>query len=58
MTDELEKALDGVWMAIDCYREDCISSDEWEDLRTQIGEQFNLIESTLVQLHIEKQNDH
>ena len=57
MPEELEKALDGVWMAIDCYREECIYSDDWTDLRKRIGEQFNLIEKTLVELHMEKQKE-
>jgi hypothetical protein len=54
MTDELEKALDDVWLALDCYRENCIYSDEFESLRTKIGKQFNLIETTLVELYKEK----
>jgi hypothetical protein len=54
MTDELEKALDDVWLALDCYREDCIYSDEFESLRIKIGKQFNLIETTLVELYKEK----
>lgn len=57
MTDELEKALDDVWLALDCYRENCIYSDEFESLRTKIGKQFNLIETTLVELYKEKASE-
>jgi len=49
MTIELEKALDGVWLALDCYREQ-ISGDEFEKERIELGAQFNLIESTLSDL--------
>jgi hypothetical protein len=57
MTPELEKALDDVWLALDCYREDCIYSDEFESLRIKIGKQFNLIETTLVELYKEKASE-
>jgi hypothetical protein len=50
MTVELEKALDAVWLAMDYYREEGISGDEFEKERVELGAQFNLIESTLSDL--------
>jgi hypothetical protein len=50
MTVELEKALDAVWLAMDYYREEGISGDEFEKERVELGAQFNLIESTLADL--------
>ena len=50
MTVELEKALDAIWHAMDYYREEGISGDEFEAERINLGAQFNLIESTLADL--------
>ena len=50
MTVELEKALDAVWLAMDYYREEGISGNDFEDERIELGAQFNLIESTLADL--------
>jgi len=54
MTTEIEEALTAVWDAMDGYRENCISGDEYA--KNRLGEQFNLIEVTLTELW-KKQNN-
>ena len=53
MTTEIEEALTAVWEAMDGYRENCISGDEYA--KDRLGAQFNLIEVTLTELW-KKQN--
>ena len=55
MTTEIEEALNAVWDAMDGYRENCISGDEYAKERVELSAQFHLIESTLAELW-KKQN--
>ncbi len=57
MTAELEKALNVIGDALECYAEDCIGSDEYEDEQKSLDRSWQLVLNTLKQTKEYKRDD-
>ena len=58
MTAELEKALNVIADALECYAEDCIGSDEYEDEQKSLDKSWQLVLNTLKQTKEYKQDSY
>ena len=47
MNNELEEALNVIAEALECYSEDCIGSDEYEDEQKSLDKSWELVLNTL-----------
>ena len=49
MNNELEEALNVIADALQCYAEDCIGSDEYEDEKIMLDKSWTIVLNTLKQ---------
>ena len=57
MNNELEEALNVIANALECYSEDCIGSDEYEDEQKSLDRSWQLVLNTLKQTKEYKHDD-
>ena len=50
MSDTIENALNNIYIALDNYMEFCIYGSEFKELRERLDKNFELIETTLIEL--------
>ena len=58
LTEELEQALNVIADALECYAEDCIGSDEYEDEQKSLDKSWELVLNALKESRGYKQDSY